>query len=142
VSEIRKKMPNYPQTVIDLGKSIAFAEGFGVLGSTPTRAHNPGDLKIPNWNGAVTGSEGISVFLTDEQGWNALYDQLLRIQIGHSHVYNTLMTFEEFSSHWTDTQETAWIDNVIYKLNEMGYSVARNTQLREYFSQYNGNLSS
>lgn len=126
-------MPKYPQTVIDLAKAIAHAEGFGISGTVPTRAHNPGDLKIPNWNGAVTGSEGISVFLTDEQGWTALYDQLLRIQIGHSHVYNLKMSFTEFSRHWTDTQESNWLINVIYSLQTLGYSLDENTTLSDYF---------
>jgi hypothetical protein len=130
----RRRMPKYPQTVIDLGKAIAHAEGFGVPGTVPTRAHNPGDLKIPNWNGAVTGTEGISVFLNDEDGWNHLYDQLLRIQIGNSHVYTLSMTFGEFARHWTDTQETNWIDNVLYLLQSLGHSVDEQTKIGDYFS--------
>lgn len=127
-------MPKYPQTVIDLGKAIAHAEGFGVSGAVPTRAHNPGDLKIPNWNGATTGTEGISVFLTDEQGWAALYDQLLRIQIGNSHIYSLSMTFQQFANHWTDTENQNWIENVTYLLQTLGHNVDENTVLGDYFA--------
>jgi hypothetical protein len=127
-------VPNYPQTVIDLGKAIAHAEGFGVANTVPTRAHNPGDIKVPNWTGATTGVEGITVFPDDQTGWNHLYDQLLRIQIGNSHVYTLSMTFGEFARHWTDTQETNWIDNVMYLLQTLGYSVDEQTKLGDYFS--------
>lgn len=125
--------PKPPQTVIDLAQAIAHAEGFGVLGTVPTRAHNPGDLKIPNWQGAVTGAEGISVFLTDEEGWAALYAQLMRISNSLSHIYNLNMTFLQFSQHWTDTQDEAWLDNVLYKLQVFGRSVDKFTTLGEYF---------
>jgi len=39
----------------DLVHAIATAEGFFVDGSIPQRAHNPGDLVIPNWGGPVCG---------------------------------------------------------------------------------------
>ena len=119
--------------MIDLAKAIAVAEGFGVSGAVPTRAHNPGDLKIPNWSGATTGQEGITVFPDDETGWNALYAQLQRIQIGHSHIYKLDMTFWQFAFHWTDTEEKSWISNVVYELQNLGYSVDENTKLGEFF---------
>ena len=126
--------PQVPQSVIDLAKAIAHAEGFGVKGAVPTRAHNPGDLKIPNWTGAVTGTEGITVFPDDETGWNALYKQLLRIKNNQSHVYTLNLTFWQFAFHWTDTQGMTWLDNVIYKLNELGHNVTKDSTLSDYFN--------
>jgi hypothetical protein len=122
-----------PQIVVDLAKAIAHAEGFGVPNTVPTRAHNPGDLKIPNWNGATTGTEGITVFIDDETGWNALYQQLLRMMDNQSHIYKLSDTFSQFSGHWTDTQEGMWLDNVLHKLQELGYTVSKDTTLGAYF---------
>jgi hypothetical protein len=124
----------YPSTVIDLGAAIAHAEGFGIAGAVPTRAHNPGDLKIPGWTGLTTGDEDISVFNSDTEGWNHLYDQLLRIQVGNSHVYNLNMTLQQFAAKWTDTQAVDWLDNVLYKLQVLGHYVSKTTILGDYFA--------
>lgn len=125
---------NPPQSILDLAKAIAHAEGFGIEGAVPTRAHNPGDLKVPHWEGEVIGAEGITVFPDDETGWNHLYSQLLFIMNKQSHVYSLIMTFAQFSQHWTDTAEGAWLDNVIYELQELGYtSVDKNTTLGSFF---------
>lgn len=101
-------LPPAPPGVRRLAFAIARAEGFGVPGAVPTRAHNPGDLKIPNWTGPVTGAEGISVFATDADGWTQLYRQLLRIVHGRSHVYTLDMTIWEMGIKWTDTHQSAW----------------------------------
>ncbi len=130
-------MTIYSKQITDLARGIAHAEGFGVPNTVPTRAHNPGDIKVPYWTGPTTGTEGITVFESDDEGWKYLYDQLLRIQIGHSHVYNLKMTFKQFSEHWTDTQETSWINNVIYKLQSLGYQVTTETTLGDYFASDN-----
>lgn len=129
-------MTNVPdQCVKDLAKAIAFAEGFGIKGAVPTRAHNPGDLKIPGTPPELkTGEEGITIFPDDESGWNALYSQLIRIQTSRSHIYRLDMTLSEFSTHWTDTQESSWLSNVIYKLRQEGYDIDKNTTLGDYFN--------
>jgi hypothetical protein len=77
-------------------KAIARAEGFGIPGST-------------NRIG-----EGITVFASDEEGWNALYHQLGLIAIGHSHVYSPSMTILEMAEKWTATvsQQQGWATNV------------------------------
>lgn len=124
--------------VKDLAEAIAHAEGFGAdPNNVPTRAHNPGDLKIPGWTGKTTGVEGISVFETDEEGWQALYSQLTRIANNLSHVYNLKMTLAQFATKWTDTQQSNWLLNILFKLVESGYTVDKNTMLGDYFE---GNL--
>ncbi len=133
-------MDNTPQTVIDLAKAIAHAEGFGTPNSVPTRAHNPGDLKIPNWTGATTGIEGITVFQDDEIGWNALYKQLLMIKNNKSHFYNLSETFSQFAMHWTDTQSGYWLENMLAKLQELGHKITKDSTLEEFFSNANINL--
>jgi len=121
----------YSQYIIDLAQAIAHAEGFGVLGAVPTRAHNPGDLKLSGY--PTTGAEGIAVFKDDETGWDHLFNQLRRININNSHVYNLKMTFTEFAVKWTDTQQSAWLDNVLSKLQNLGYNVNKDTTLGDFF---------
>jgi hypothetical protein len=114
-----------------LADAISKAEGFGIPGAVPTRAHNPGDLKIPGWTGPKTGTEGISVFSTDEEGWTHLYQQLIRIVNGASHVYTLDMTLQQFGDRWTDTQQGPWITNVIAELQVQGFAVDESSTLRE-----------
>lgn len=104
-----------------LAEAIAYAEGFGLPGAVPTRAHNPGDLKIPGWTGAKTGVEGISVFESDYDGWMHLYQQLERIRTGNSSVYTTEMSFQDMADKWTDTAQAPWAQNVVTYLNRHGF---------------------
>lgn len=88
--------------------AIAKAEGYGVTGAIPTRANNPGDLVIPNWQGQKLGSEGISVFITPNEGWNRLKYQLYLIGSGQSHVYSLTMTIADMAKKWTRTNPDVW----------------------------------
>ena len=126
---------NNTKQVIDLGYAISIAEGFGAdPNNVPTRAHNPGDLKIPNWKGPVTGSEGITVFPNDTVGWNHLYDQLNRIRNNRSHVYLKSMTFAQFARVWTDTAQSSWLNNILEELKKLGYTINESTTLQDFFS--------
>jgi hypothetical protein len=109
----------------ELAQAIASAEGFGIPGSIPTLAHNPGDLVVPGWVGEVLG-EGVSVFDSDNSGWQHLYHQIGRIAVGSSHVYSLDMTIEQMAARWTETQVEAWAQNVASFL-----SVPVTTTLRE-----------
>ena len=114
-----------------LALAIAHAEGFGTAGAVPTRAHNPGDLKIPGWTGPVTGTEGISVFENDATGWAALEHELALIKAGKSHVYTLGMTIAEMAHHWTDTQTDNWATNVCDALTAAGRPATLTTLLRD-----------
>lgn len=107
-----------------LAQAIAKAEGFGVPGTVPTLAHNPGDLVIPGWEGPLLG-EGISVFETDDEGWFKLYHQLALIVLGNSHIYNLDMNIEQMASKWTATQQEAWAQNVSRELGVSVYTTLR-----------------
>lgn len=100
---------SYPDGVKQMAQAIARAEGFYVAGSIPQRAHNPGDLKL---SGYPTLGGGISVFDSDEAGWDALYKQLYRILTGQSGYYNIDMTIEDMAATWTATQQGEWARNV------------------------------
>lgn len=114
-----------------LAKAIAYAEGFGVSSAIPTLAHNPGDLKIPNWSGGTLGA-GISVFGSDDEGWARLYHQLNLILGGHSKVYQTGMTISEMAQKWTATNPDDWANNVANNLTQSGsYAATPDTTLFE-----------
>ncbi len=103
-----------------LALAIAHAEGYFTNGSVPQRAHNPGDIKVPNWTGPRTGDEGIPILASDTVdepleragGWWHLYHQLWLIDQSKSHVYTLDMTIEQMGAKWTDTQADDWARNV------------------------------
>lgn len=113
-----------------LARAIAFAEGFGTVNTIPTNAHNPGDLKIPNWGGGTLGS-GISVFGSDVEGWSRLYHQLNLIQSGNSRVYNDGMSISEMAQKWTATNPGDWANNVANSLTQQGYPATTDSILYE-----------
>lgn len=104
----------YPQGIKDFAQAIARAEGFFTRGSIPQRAHNPGDLKLPN---TPTIGGGITVFPNDAAGWTALYKQLYRILIGQSDWYSLDMSIADMAHTWTTTQADAWGANVAHFLS-------------------------
>lgn len=112
-------------------QAIAHAEGFGVSDTIPTRAHNPGDLVMPNWRGESLGAEKISIFDDDKTGWTALYRQLGLIVSRQSHVYNPNMTIREMSKKWTATQQEEWASNVSNWLTLKGINATPDTRLYE-----------
>lgn len=103
---------NPSEKILRFAQAIAHAEGFGVPGTVPTRANNPGDLKILGWDGPVTGNESIPIFPTPEEGWNKLYKQLELIRDRRSHVYTLNMTIQEMANKYTGTQKIEWGSNV------------------------------
>lgn len=107
--------------ILTMAQAIAHAEGFYVPGTVPNRANNPGDLKVPGWTGPVTGAEGISVFPSADEGWRRLYFQLDLIRTGRSRVYSPNMTLGAMAARWTDTQQSAWLNNVLDYLVVHGY---------------------
>jgi hypothetical protein len=103
---------SYPRSIVQFAQAIAHAEGFNVSGSAPDRAHNPGAIKVPGWSGPVTGTQGISVFASDDEGWQALYRQLNLIATQRSGVYTLNMTIEDMARRWTSTAQSAWAGHV------------------------------
>jgi hypothetical protein len=102
-----------------LARAIAFAEGYNASPTNaPTRANNPGSLKVSGY--PVTGAEGISVFPTVADGWDALTHQLNLIASGTSAVYARSMTIAQMGVTWTDTAAMAWTANVVAYLQANG----------------------
>lgn len=83
--------------------AIANQEGFNVPGSVAQRNHNPGNLT--NLSGAF------QVFVTDSEGWEALYRYVERMLSGEG-LYPAGITIEEASRIYTGTQQQEWAANV------------------------------
>jgi len=92
-----------------VAEAIASAEGFGVAGAIPTRAHNPGDLEMGDvGNGTI---QGKTVFASDTDGWQALYRQVQLILYGGSSYYSPSDTWRQVGSVYAGG-DPAWAINV------------------------------
>ena len=85
--------------IISIAQAIATAEGFYVSGSLPANQNNPGDM---------TSGGTIATYPDTTTGWNALYEQILLIVNGQSHVYtaswpiyNPAQPSASIAGHWT-----------------------------------------
>ncbi len=109
-----------------LGFAISKAEGFGIPGTLPTRAKNPGDLKLGDvGNGLLSGK---TIFTTAQDGWNALFNQLKLIVGGKSGFYTVNDTFEQFARTWTGNDNWAsWAATVTATLK-----VTQSTRLGDF----------
>ena len=88
---------------VSIANAIANAEGFGVPGKIPTVRHNPGNLVA---NGQI------QTFATDQDGWNALYNQVNLMISGQSAYYSPGMTWNQIAQSWTTTGPSTWASNV------------------------------
>ena len=87
--------------ISQLASAIARAEGFGISGTVPTTAHNPGDLVLGDQGLGVANSAGVTIFPDDTTGWGALYHELNLIFSGESSVYSPGLSFGAFAQLWT-----------------------------------------
>lgn len=110
-----------------LANAIATAEGYGVPGAIPTVRNNPGDLKLQSSYPEIT------TFATPAEGWEALYKQLDRIREGQWYWPPTI-SFGEFASHWTATEQSIWANNVIAAMRSQGYAVTHDSVIGEVLS--------
>ena len=113
---------------VRLAHAIAKAEGFGMRRTTPTRYHNPGDLKAAGFK--YEGQIGIGkgrhvIFASDADGWSALFHQVSKMMSGDSRHYSPRMTIEQvarlYAGDWRH-----WSRNVAWNLG-----VPENTKLEE-----------
>lgn len=112
--------------VKQIAQAIAHAEGFGVAGAIPTRAHNPGDLKMGDiGNGAINGK---TVFASDVDGWNALYKQIDLMVSGGSEYYQPSDSWRRIATVWVGTSDYVnWLNTVTGDLG-----VDSDSSLQEY----------
>jgi len=98
-------------TVERLAEAIATAEGYFVPGSLPARMHNPGALRLHGERNTI------SYFATDEEGWEALREQLRRIFTGQSRWYTPEMSIRHMAQVWTGGDNPdGWAETVARRL--------------------------
>lgn len=98
--------------------AISKAEGFGTVNAIPTRAKNPGDLARGDIGYGVLGSEKITVYASEEDGWQALYRQLNLIARRKSAYYTPDTTIAEMAIKYAPgAQAVNWARNVSQALN-------------------------
>ena len=115
----------YSAAIVRFAQAIAFAEGFGIPGTVPTRLHNPGDLKASSVPSVGADAQGHLRFASDADGWLALYRQLALIVAGRSRVYTLEMTIAQMGTRYAGDSAN-WTANVARAL-----AVPPTTTLRE-----------
>jgi hypothetical protein len=118
-----------------LAQAIANAEGFGPLENIPTRANNPGDLKLGDKYGLGLLGEGITVFPNAALGWAALEDNECGYWLeGKSHLYLLDDSFLTIGHTWVDGPNApVSVESVNWARNVAAYlGVNTTTTLREW----------
>src|SRR5215472_2619672 len=95
------------EKVLGLAQAIARAEGYDASGSLPFRINNPGDLEIGDIGHGL--DAGKTIFPTAEEGWNALYHEVLLMLSGRSHVYSSGKPLSWIAAKYTGNDNAeAW----------------------------------
>lgn len=107
---------------------IAHAEGYGIANAIPTRANNPGDLKLGDRGHGTLG--GKTIFESAPVGWSYLRAQIRLMWLDRSDYYGPDDTFRQIAETWTggDNSE-AWLATVAGDLG-----VGPDTTLRGYLT--------
>lgn len=100
-------------TVNRIAQAVSLAEGYGVPGSRPNRNNNPGDLK-GNYAGIAISSDadGFDIYANAQDGWTALYRQVLLWLTNKSGVAGQDTTIRQLAQKYTTTQQSEWANNV------------------------------
>lgn len=105
----------WPDSVLRLAKAFSVAEGFGDPEALPTRANNPGDLTGSDGGSFQThgtaNSEGVLIFSSVHDGWQALYMKVNRMLAGKSKTYPLTLTLEQVGLKYSGGNPD-WAENV------------------------------
>ncbi len=96
--------------ITPLMQAIAQAEGFYVAGSIPQTANNPGDLEVGDVGYGTLG-QGITVFGSVNDGWEALANQINLIVSGQSSNYSPTETLAQVGATYSGGDPN-WANNV------------------------------
>lgn len=113
-SKAQAEMNNSPK-IERIAQAIAKAEGYGASGAIPTRANNPGDLKLGDLgHGAISGK---TIFASIQDGWNALRKQIHLMASGGSDYYQPTDTWRRIAQVWVGTNDYPnWMNTVTGEL--------------------------
>lgn len=115
-------------TIWNICRAIAFAEGAYIPGSVPDRLNNPGDISDGASLFRQEGHSGsnVTVFPDKSTGWQWLYDKVSNAASGKSSVYSPQMTWTQIAQKWAGNWQ-AWVSNVSSYLG-----VDPNSTLQDY----------
>lgn len=105
-------------SVWDVCRAIAVAEGANIHGSNPDRLNNPGDISDGAGQFGFENHSGSAVtkFPDKQTGWNWLHDKIQHAFVdGTSQVYNADMTWTQFAQKYAGDWQN-WLDNVTLQL--------------------------
>jgi hypothetical protein len=120
--------PTIEDGIARMATAIAHAEGYGIPDAVPTRANNPGDLKLGDrGNGTVSGK---TVFGSSTEGWEALKAQIRLMWLDRSDYYGPDDTFQDIAVTWTGGDN--WQSWLAIVSRDLG--VSANTTLRGYLT--------
>lgn len=92
---------------------IALAQAIARQENVAASANNPGALALGDQGNGVLNSAGVTIFSTFQQGWNALLNELTKVEDGAAKYLNPNMTLAQFAETWTGgDQSAAWAENV------------------------------
>lgn len=99
-----------------MANALAQAEGYGIPGSVPTRANNPGDLELGDIGYGTIAAEGnnpITVFPTAQAGMDALQKQADAILTGSSQYYGPDQSLNDIGETYAGPGEAStWAGNI------------------------------
>lgn len=97
----------WSNAVLRLAKAISCAEGSNL------NWNNPGDLTYAHGHPTqgVANSEGVLIFVSDADGWEALYHEVDLMLSGRSHIYKLTDTLEQVGAKYSDG-DPDWAKNV------------------------------
>jgi len=113
-----------------VAQAIAYkGEGYGKPGALPTRAKNPGDLKLGDHGQGTI--DGKTIFATDYEGWVHLRAQIRLMYLGRSEFYKPDDTFQNIGWEWTGhaSDYQNWVHAVTTELG-----ISPQTTLRGYLT--------
>jgi hypothetical protein len=118
LSSVTDFMQNNDPIVVMVAEAIASAEGWfnGDPNSLPRRANNPGDITDDGDIGLGTlGGAHITVYATEQDGWNALYRKVSRMLSGGSRVFTPDLTLAQVGQKYANG-DSNWARNVAARL--------------------------
>jgi len=119
------------RVVLKLAHVIAIQEGFYKAGTVARRNNNPGNLVYVGQSKAIgQDKNGFCIFATEQDGWDALYFQLMLIFDGKSRYYSPEMTIREFVDVYASS--SPYPERVAYAERIANYfGVDKNTKLNQ-----------
>lgn len=133
VGLLKKKKPSKEWVIEQFVQAHAVFEGFFKDGTIAKVYNNPGCLKFANQKNAVKGGNGFALFNSEQDGWNALREQVRLNLSGKSSLYDINQDFYSYiyvyASTSPDNEKKAYAEFIAQKVG-----VSPNTKLKDLWN--------